>query len=264
MVVGRAPDNPGSGKGLAEALQGLGIAAESVSEAAFDPVHRGVVCFCGNANWYPESFARLAATAPAERAFVVVWHRSRSRFRPPPGCRGRDGMPGEHAKVLLRDARATDPHTNARRLRRLARTGLPDLLVVSTAGGQEYLEEIGLQAHHVPLGYRPGQGRDLGLDRDIDALFLGALDVPRRKRAIRALRRSGVRVEAVGGWGDSRFWGENRTQLLNRTKIVLNISRHERQFSGQRLILGMANRALVVSEPMYRPEPFVPGCHYAD
>lgn len=27
-------------------------------------------------------------------------------------------------------------------------------------------------------------------------------------------------------------------------------------------MLGMANRALVVSEPIYRPDPFVPGTHF--
>jgi spore maturation protein CgeB len=32
--------------------------------------------------------------------------------------------------------------------------------------------------------------------------------------------------------------------------------------SGQRLILGMANMALVMSEPMYKPAPYVPGKHY--
>ena len=34
--------------------------------------------------------------------------------------------------------------------------------------------------------------------------------------------------------------------------------------SASRLILGMANRSLVVSEPIYSPAPFVPGEHYVE
>ena len=30
------------------------------------------------------------------------------------------------------------------------------------------------------------------------------------------------------------------------------------------MILGMANRSLVISEPIYKPAPFVPGEHYVE
>jgi hypothetical protein len=43
---------------------------------------------------------------------------------------------------------------------------------------------------------------------------------------------------------------------------VLSLARHPGQFTGKRLVLGMANRTLVVSEPIHRPEPFVPGEHF--
>ena len=62
----------------------------------------------------------------------------------------------------------------------------------------------------------------------------------------------------------TRYWGEERTQLVNRARIFLNVSRHPGQFSGERLVIGMANRALVLSEPIYRPAPFVPGEHYLE
>ncbi len=51
-------------------------------------------------------------------------------------------------------------------------------------------------------------------------------------------------------------------ELLNRTKILLNVQRYPGELSGLRCLLGMANRSLVMSEPMYRPEPYVPGEHY--
>ena len=66
----------------------------------------------------------------------------------------------------------------------------------------------------------------------------------------------------MGSWFDPAFWGEDRTRLLNRTKIFLNIARYPGELPGFRLILGMANKALVVSEPIYRPAPYVPGKHF--
>jgi spore maturation protein CgeB len=50
--------------------------------------------------------------------------------------------------------------------------------------------------------------------------------------------------------------------LLNRTKIMLNLARTPGEFPDLRLILGMANKALVISEPIYRPDPFVAGRHF--
>jgi hypothetical protein len=169
----------------------------------------------------------------------------------------------EIAKILLRDSRATDVYTNAFLLRKLIRAGLPDLLLVSTPGRQEYLAERGVASEFVPYGYDPeSYGGPLDLTRDIDTLFLGALDVPRRKRLIRRLRRDGVAVQAMGNWSDPNCFGENRRRVLNRTKILLNLQRYPGELSGIRLILGMANGALVVSEPMYKTGPYVAGEHY--
>jgi Glycosyl transferases group 1 len=133
---------------------------------------------------------------------------------------------------------------------------------VSTPERQDFLAEQGIASHWIPLGFRSGLGGDLALERDIDVLFLGALDVPRRKRALRFLRRRGIDVVEKGGWGDKGYWGMTRTVLLNRTRILLNFARQPGQLSGQRLILGMGNKTLVVSEPLWKPAPFVPGEHF--
>jgi hypothetical protein len=154
-------------------------------------------------------------------------------------------------------------YTNYFRLRHLVQQGLPDLLVVSTPGRREFLAERGITAYWVPLGYHPSQhGHPMGLVREVDVLFLGALEIPRRSRLIRRLRRRGVDLLTMGSWSDPACWGENRTRLLNRTKILLNIHRYPGELSGLRLILGMANKALVISEPMYSPGHYVPGTHY--
>jgi hypothetical protein len=86
--------------------------------------------------------------------------------------------------------------------------------------------------------------------------------VPRRGRLLRELRRRGLKVEAKGGWGDGGIWGSRRGQLLQRTKIMLNLQRYPGDLSGSRLTLAMIHKVLIVSEPMYRPAPFEPGLHY--
>ncbi len=243
-------------------LAELGLEATRVLDESFEPSPDAVLWISGSPNWYPCTLRRLAFARPHERPTVMLWH---SEPLPPP--RG-SGLPRprlharEIAKIVLRDRRATDPYTNAWRLRWLARRGLPGLLVVSSRDKQEYLEEIGLRAEFVPLGWHSSYGSDLGLERDIDVLFLGGLDVPRRKRAFRRLRAAGVDLVTLGSWKDPEYWGESRTQLLNRARIMLNISRHPGQVAGQRLILGAAHGVLVVSEPMHRPEPWVAGEHY--
>jgi len=221
-----------------------------------------VVLVMGNANWFPTICRQLATKPKSERPCMVIWH---YEPLPPPAA---SGLPWprlslrEIVKILLRDTRATDVYTNYFRLRSLARQQLPDLLVVSARGGCEFLAERGFVAHWVPLGYSPSQGYNMGLARDIDVLFIGALEIPRRKRLIAQLRRQGINLLAVGDWSDPSYWGENRTRILNRAKIILNLQRFPGQMSGQRLILGLANMALVISEPMYNPAPYVPGKHY--
>jgi len=168
----------------------------------------------------------------------------------------------ELAKIALRDHRVTDPYSNRRALRAVTRDGLVSLLLVSSRGGQDFLAEQGIAATFVPLPMVPDDGRDLALARDIDVLFLGAMDVPRRKRIVARLRSAGVPVVTAGGWGDDNISGEPRTKLLNRTKILLNIPRHPGLLSGRRMVLGMANKALIVAEPIYRPEPYRPDEHF--
>src|SRR6185295_10263013 len=134
-----------------------------------------------------------------------------------------------------------------------------DLLAVSSSAWKESLDHYGIPSEWVPFGYEDGDGAPLDMPRDIEALFLGALDVPRRKKIIGRLRRRGIELAAYGSWSEPSNWGSNRTQLINRAEAFLNIQRYPREISAHRLILGMANRSLVFSEPIYRPQPFVPG-----
>lgn len=243
----------------------LEAAGNRVSVICDDPSRlpeRGLLWIQGNPAWFPRIRERLLAMPPPQRLPVLIWF---SEPLPPPND---SGLPWprlnfrEIAKILLRDRRATDVYTNYFVLRRLARFGLPDFLVVSATGRQRFLAERGIVSHFVPFGYAPHMGRDLALPRDIDVLFIGSLDVPRRNRLLRFLRQQGINLTAVGDWHDPACWGENRTLLLNRSRILLNFARTPAEYSGLRLLLGMANKALVISEPMYDPAPYVPGKHF--
>jgi hypothetical protein len=246
---------------VVDGLTALGLVPRVVDDGSDEALAADAIFCSGSVNWFPDTWARLRGRHGGRRPPVLFWH---TEPLPLP-----DAAPNrlarrhlrELVKVALRDRRATDPITNARMLEDLRRAGLPDVLVVSTYERKVFLAEQGVDVPFVPLGYHESHGRDLGLERDLDVLFLGA-PVPRRKSIVRSLRRRGVDVIEAGRWHDPRYWGEARTQLLNRTKVLLNIPRHPGFLSGLRMVLGMANKALVVAEPIFDPRPYVPGTHF--
>jgi hypothetical protein len=246
---------------ILDGLAAAGLAPRAVDDGADDLFRSDLIMCTGSTNWFPATWARLRDVPRTRRPPVVLWH---TEPLPLPAAAGSALAPRhvrELLKIALRHPGVTDPISNARMLDRLLERGLPDVLVVSTHERKLYLAERGVEAAFVPLGYHVSHGRDLGLERDLDVLFLGA-PVPRRKRILRALRRRGVEVVEAGGWGDERYWGEPRTRLLNRTKILLNVPRHAGLLSGLRMVLGMANKALVVAEPIFDPRPYEPGTHF--
>jgi glycosyl transferase family 1 len=238
-----------------------GHRAKQVDEDELD-LDVDVVVLLRNALWYRRAWRRLLSIPRHVRPLVVVWHREPL---PPPRAANLPRPWLDHrelAKILTRDRRTSDPYSNAAYLRRLARAGLPDLVIASTRARQEYLLENGLPAHWVPLGWAQGTERDFGLQRDLEALFIGSLKPVRRRRKIRRLRRRGLDLVAVGDWNSDTYWGENRARLLNRVNVMVNVSRYPGDLADSRFLLGMAHGALVVSEPVYRPEPYVPGRHF--
>jgi hypothetical protein len=218
----------------------------------------------GNPLWFPKTRAMLRKLPPSQRPPIVTWH-----TEPLPLPSGAD-FPSPRrtvrervTKLLRRPSTTTsDPAANGQLLIDLHRAGVAITLAVSSLSSQEFLAEHGIASTHVPFGGSPWVGSDLGLERDIDVVFVGDLRVARRRRLIEALRSAGVDIVARGGWGADGLWGEKRTELLNRAKINLNLARYEGYLSGTRLVLGMANGCLVVSEPIYKPDPWVPGEHF--
>jgi hypothetical protein len=141
------------------------------------------------------------------------------------------------------------------------RHGLPDVLAVTSARRVGWLRALGIEGLFVPTAYGPSHGRDFGLARDIPVAWVGGTrrSGERRERLlarlIEDLSRRGIAVHRF-----DNLWDQKRTEVLNRTKILLNLLRHPHDFTGHRLLLGAANKALVVSEPMDE-EPLRPGRH---
>ena len=205
-------------------LREVGYHVTPTEDSLLDPDASEIVWIQGNTTWFPKVCRQLVATPRPNRPFVVHW------LHEPLPMPDAAGIPRprlnlrEVAKILLRDARVNDVYSNYFRLSNLARKGVPDLLVTSTLARCEFLAQHGIAAFWAPLAYEPSvHGHAMALTRDIDVLYLG-VQSSRRKRVLRRLRRRGVPLQAMGSWSDPTYWGEHRTQLLNRTKIFLNIA----------------------------------------
>jgi hypothetical protein len=108
---------------------------------------------------------------------------------------------------------------------------------------------------------------NLEMERDIDVLWMGQLDTARRRNILANLRsrlaKRGVNLYVVDNKERPFVFGDERTLLLNRAKITLNITRTWYDDNFSRLALAAPNRSLVVSEPLLPHCPlFKPGVHY--
>ena len=139
--------------------------------------------------------------------------------------------------------------------------GLIDHIFVSLRPRTAFLSEFGIRSTAVPIGYTPTLGRSLGHgNRDIDVLFLGHVSTRRRallKKIDAALQKAGHTLKVI----DRDCYGDDRTAILNRSKIVLNLHKFPWEFPGQRLLMAMSCRALVVSEWAPDTTPYMHGEH---
>ena len=152
---------------------------------------------------------------------------------------------------------------NLRQLETLARR--VDRLVVTSRDRQAALADRDLAAEAVPFGYAeavagplfpPDQGtRDLA----IVTLARRHLGLSGRALIVDRWRDEEPRLNAI-----EDAWGDERGKLLRRSRVVLNPSRIPGDFGGWRLVLALAAGAVVVSEPMADPFPFVSGVHFVE
>jgi hypothetical protein len=133
-----------------------------------------------------------------------------------------------------------------------------DLVAASTPPRCEVLTRMGIPCEYAPLGYHPLWGTDQGRDRDVDVLFLGRVKRTGRRRLLGRLERqlagAGVDLRVV----DHDCYGPQRTELLNRTRICLDLAKNTWEMPVLRLLTSMACGALVVSNNPADPFPFRP------
>ena len=124
-----------------------------------------------------------------------------------------------------------------------------------------FLRSRGIAAEMLPVGYHPDWGRDRGLPRDIDVLFLGDIRRGRRADLVRWLGRQlaarGRTLTVV-----RKAHGADRESLLGRARIAVNLLRAPHDLAGVRLLMGMGCGALIVSEPCADTGAFEPGRHF--
>ncbi len=148
------------------------------------------------------------------------------------------------------------------------RHGWADLYAFSSDIYARMYASHGLPAVHVPWGTVRNQFAGLNLNRDIDVLWMGVRRTKRRSALIEMLRAQmqdcGRRTYIADGQENPLVFGDTRTSILHRTKIVLS-----HQFMGyedvltRRFHMVAGNRCLVISEltPPHNPE-LIPGRHY--
>jgi glycosyltransferase involved in cell wall biosynthesis len=246
-------------------LRELGHDVDVVADGPVALDRYEAIILLGNPSYFPKLRRQIRTLGKARRPVVAALH---AEPLPPPRA---SGLPrwsplniSEIGKIVLRDWRATDTCTNHFKLRSMMREGTIDLLFVTSPEKQEYADEEGYKSWLVLWGYHPVTGRLLGLERDVDVLFLGDTRPRRRRKLLKRLADAGIPVTVMGSWlpGGKGLWGEERVRFLNRTKIIVHLQRYPGKVAAMRFIIAMANGVLVISEPSYKPEPFVDGEHY--
>ncbi len=131
-----------------------------------------------------------------------------------------------------------------------------DFVAASTPARCQVLGQMGIPNEYAPLGYHRLWGTNQRRDRDIDVVFLGRVKRTGRRPLLRRIERqlaaAGVRLVVVEGG----CTGEARTDLLNRSRISLDLAQNTWEMPVLRTLIGMACGALVVSNCTVDPYPF--------
>lgn len=137
-----------------------------------------------------------------------------------------------------------------------------DVIACSTPTRVAFLRQCGIAAQFVPLGFHADWGESSHGERDIDVLFVGTLHSPSRSSLVpqvfHQLRDWGYRTKEVPIFP----CGRERTELLQRARVVLNVLRFPWEFPGPRLFATAACGALCVSNEAVQNEPFKAGLHF--
>lgn len=129
----------------------------------------------------------------------------------------------------------------------------------------KFLRANGIKAIVAHNGYTPAWGQKRQERRDIPVLWIGKAGSRRRQQLLEHLqqefRQRNIDLLVVDGVSHPYVFGQERTELLNRTQIVLNVLRQPWDNNYLRYLLAMSNGAMVVSEPTFPHAPFRHGEH---
>lgn len=150
----------------------------------------------------------------------------------------------------------------------LLRHELLSVLAVGSSWIADFLRVRGVPAKVAYVGHHEEWGSDMQLVRDIPVLWLGKTATDRRRHQLArirdALQERGVPLAFFDGVEHPYVFGQERTVLLNRTKIAINVLRTKWDNHSLRYFLAAANRVMIVSEPTFPHIPFVSGVHYVE
>lgn len=147
--------------------------------------------------------------------------------------------------------------------------GILTVLVNASQLTRKFLIERGFKVLE-PLGpsYYPEWGADLNLERDIPVVWIGRVWSKRRRRLLEQVQEGlsahGIDLLRIDGEYNPPVYNQDRTILLNRSKIVLNLLREKWDNNFMRFQLAALNRAMVITEPMLPHTPFVDGVHMVE
>lgn len=126
----------------------------------------------------------------------------------------------------------------------------------------------GIPAVFVPWGTFQDYYADLHLERDIDVLWFGKRRTKRRTQLLDSirheLRAQGVEMHVFDGEENPFIYGDERTQILNRSKITLSLRNYPHDYTiPPRFHMVAGNRCLLVCEPEWNHHPqCLPGRHF--
>lgn len=148
----------------------------------------------------------------------------------------------------------------------LHRNGLLDVLGLSSTVYAEHLARQGIESIVVSRGYHPSFGAPLGERRDLALVWMGKVRSRHRRLAIHRLANQlaamGHTMQIHDGYDHPLVYGNDRMQLLNRARFVLNLSSHPDDELSIRHFVAAANGAVVISEPNNNRYPFVAQKHF--
>jgi hypothetical protein len=147
------------------------------------------------------------------------------------------------------------------RMHAAADGGWLDAIAVSAPARIDYLRRMGLESQFVSVGYHAAWGAEQPVPRDIDVLFLGRTPGRRRRwldKLKRDLAAKGHRLTVV----DRGCFGAERTALVSRAKVVLNLQAIPWEWAGMRMLFSIGCGALVVSERSAAAANWVEGLHF--